>query len=120
MWVVDLGNIPTNKREEPVMTMEAGKLHWIAMAGVHGCIPKYLNCYETHDHAVEMLRQLHDLGPMQRMELKRFSFLLLNGNAYCSIDSCSCMTPELHSDTESNRELLFNSINGPRTKEGSL
>ena len=104
--------------------MEEGKLHWIAMAGVHGCIPNYLDCYEAHDHAVEMLRQLHDLGPMQRMELKRFSFLLLNldrdGNAYCSIDSCSCITPELHSDNESNRELLFNSINGSRTKEGSL
>lgn len=79
-----------------------GEPHYIAMAGLHGCIPNFCDSYESVSDAVESLAQIHDLGRRRKAELKRNLYLELNlqrdGNAYCEIQECNCGHPEDHSD----------------------
>jgi len=76
--------------------------HYIAMAGLHGCMP---NCCEAHDDyesAVESMASLHELGKNRTRELKRDGYLELNihrdGNEYIEIETCDCPDPTVHSD----------------------
>jgi len=82
--------------------MESKQVHFVAMAGLHGCLPNYCDYYETYNNAVEGLAQIHELGRDRTRILKRDSYLELNirrdGNEYCEIVNCDCDIPELHSD----------------------
>jgi|OpeIllAssembly_1097287.scaffolds.fasta_scaffold800759_2 hypothetical protein len=76
--------------------------HWIAMAGIHGCLPNYSSCCDTYEDAVATLTALHDLGRDRRRELAERGTLELkmqrDGNEYCEIVSCECATPEDHDE----------------------
>ena len=76
--------------------------HYIAMAGLHGCIPNTCWAHDCVEDAVEDLAQLHELGRNRRRELKRNLYLELNlhrdGNEYCEIVECDCDDPTVHND----------------------
>ena len=78
------------------------KLHWIGMAGLHGCILSTCNSYETANDAADALADLHEIGKNRRAKLKRDRYLELNpvrdGNEYCKIVSCDCDNPDQHKD----------------------
>lgn len=76
--------------------------HYIAMAGLHGCMPNYQAVLDSYNDAVNNLSDLHELGRRRRQELKRNGTLELNlhrdGNEYCEIVACDCDDPDSHSD----------------------
>jgi hypothetical protein len=74
--------------------------HFVAMAGLHGCLPNYCECYDTFAAAVEGLASLHELGQKRRRELRITGSLELNchrdGNEYCEIVECTCPRHSSH------------------------
>ena len=75
--------------------------HWIAMAGLHGCLPTFCTATESHGAAVDTLADLHELGQRRRRRLSRDNYLELNpddGNEYAEISTCDCAEPASHSD----------------------
>ena len=78
------------------------KTHWVAMAGIHGCMCNYVSGHDTYEGAVEALAELHELGKGRRRELKRDGYLELNmrrdGNEYAEVSECDCDRPEDHDD----------------------
>lgn len=76
--------------------------HFVAIAGLHGCMPNCCAAYDTYDGAVEDMVQLHDLGKGRARQLKRNGYLELNlhrdGNEYIEIGSCDCDDPDCHND----------------------
>jgi hypothetical protein len=74
--------------------------HYLAMAGLHGCLPNFSACCDTYEDAVTTLADLHNLGRDRTRELRERGTLELtpnrDGNEYCEITSCACTTPELH------------------------
>jgi hypothetical protein len=76
--------------------------HYIAMAGLHGCLPQYIAVHETYDSAVEGLTQLHELSGEESAELYEDGSLELDlhihGNEYCEIEECGCNDPDCHAD----------------------
>lgn len=76
--------------------------HFIAMAGLHGCIPIYCDVFPNYASAVESLAQIHELGKNRTRELRRNGYLELNlgrdGNEYAEISECSCDNPQEHSE----------------------
>lgn len=80
-----------------------GEIHYIAMAGLHGCLPQYCQSHETFNNAVEDLVSLHELAVDRALRLKKEGYLELNlhrdGNEYCEITECNCDNPEQHNDT---------------------
>lgn len=84
----------------PIATATTGQRHWVAMAGLHGCLPQFCSCYSTYDGAVEALAQVHELGQRRMQLLKRQQYLELNlqrdGNAYAEIVACDCVYPSQH------------------------
>ena len=78
------------------------KTHYIAMAGLHGCLPQTCACFDSAAAAVEYLGDVHDLGQHRRRELRKFWYLELDlhrdGNEYCEITDCTCSTPQVHGD----------------------
>lgn len=78
------------------------KVHYIGMAGLHGCLPKTCDVYNTYRDAVESLACTHELGRNRKSALRRDGYLEMNihrdGNEYCEIVECDCDDPEVHSD----------------------
>ena len=76
--------------------------HYIAMAGIHGCIPQYCASFDTIRDAADELASIHELGKNRKRALQRDKYLELNlqrdGNEYCEITECDCITPEVHND----------------------
>ena len=76
--------------------------HYIAMAGIEGCLTSYCGVHLTYEDAVEDLATLHGLGRKRRKELNKFGFLPLNldkdGNECCEIIECDCNEPGEHQD----------------------
>ncbi len=97
-------------------------MHFIAMAGLHGCIPNHCEVFPSFPEAVGDLAELHNLGPRRRAQLWQARYLELephphvashkgdcpcavcsrepDGNEYCEIQECFCMHPEAHSDSQ--------------------
>ena len=77
-------------------------VHYVGMAGLHGCLPNYCNSYDSYQDAVEDLASLHELGKGRKGQLKKNGYLELNlhrdGNEYCEIEECNCEDPECHND----------------------
>ena len=78
------------------------KKHWIAGAGLHGCLFNYCAVLDSYDAAVDNLAEAHELGRTRKAALKGAGYLELNlkrdGNEYCEITECDCATPEVHQD----------------------
>ena len=76
--------------------------HYVAMAGLHGCIPNSCQSYDTRQDAIEDLANLHELGKNRKSILRRDNYLELNlgrdGNEYCEIIECECDNPGVHND----------------------
>lgn len=85
-------------------TPGAPSTHYIALAGLHGCLPNYCASYETRGQAIDSLADLHELpryGQLMRdlrsggyCELK----LQYHGNEYAEIQECTCDDPDSHCD----------------------
>lgn len=78
-----------------------GKTHYIAMSGVHGCLPQYCASCDTIREAVDSLASVHDLGQNRQKRLRRDLHLELNrddGAEYCEIVECDCDDPTTHND----------------------
>lgn len=81
------------------------KKHYIAMAGLHGCMPNYCASFETKRAAIESLIELHDLARFGRVYRELRSSvgyaeldLAKDGNEYAEIVVCECDDPEQHND----------------------
>ena len=76
--------------------------HFIAMAGIHGCMPNYCASCDTYHDAVDSLISLHDLGRKRAKELRADGYIELNmqrdGNEYAEITECDCDNPAQHND----------------------
>lgn len=113
------------------MNEQPNRKHYIAMAGLHGCLPNYCDVYASYDDAVEGLCQIHDLGKYSkfRKELKKFGYTELrlyseqinggfwvegHGNEYAQIVECECAEPWVHSDSG---ESPFDDLPSPMQQE---
>jgi hypothetical protein len=78
------------------------KKHYIAGAGLHGCLYQTCEVHETYKEAVDSLAFLHELGEKRRRKLSTQGYLELNlhrdGNEYCEIIECGCGHPDVHKD----------------------
>ena len=76
------------------------KTHFIAMAGLHGCLPNFCASVDTLQEAVDCLADVHELGKARKADLKRSLYLEMkikrDGNEYCEIVQCDCEHPEDH------------------------
>ena len=74
--------------------------HYIATAGLHGCLPNYCASHDDYESAVDDLASLHELGKTRTATLRRTGSLELNihrdGNEYCEITECDCADPDCH------------------------
>ena len=77
-------------------------IHYIAMSGIHGCLPQYCAACDTIRDAVDSLASLHELGKNRQRELRRDLYLELNPNRdgaeYAEIVECDCDDPDCHND----------------------
>jgi hypothetical protein len=85
--------------------------HYVAMSGMHGCLPDHCEVFESHKDAAEDLTQLFDLGSTRKARLRKDSYLELTPNPveesqdedfgaeYCEITVCDCDNPLVHSDS---------------------
>ena len=80
----------------------SNKKHFIAMAGICGCLPNFCESYKTKKGAVETLAAIHELSKRATRELSRDCYLSLDihkhGNEYAEIQECNCDSPEDHND----------------------
>lgn len=80
--------------------------HYVAMAGLHGCLPNYVALHESRQNAIDDLVSLHELdndaGKMR--DLKQTGFVELNahedGNEYAEVMECNCDNPSIHDDAQ--------------------
>jgi len=77
-------------------------VHYIAMSGIHGCLPQYCASHSTIRDAVEDLATLHEIGKNRQRTLRHDLYLELNserdGAEYCEIAECDCDDPDCHND----------------------
>lgn len=84
--------------------------HYIAMSGMHGCLPDSCNAYQTYQDAVNELATVFELGRTRKARLFANRYLELNtrintgnnedydGADYCEITICHCDKPWEHCD----------------------
>ena len=73
--------------------------HWIAMAGISGCIPSFCQSCDTKEDAIEVLVSLHPEIRGLQAELRRDHYSnRVVGNDYASIQVCHCDEREVHDD----------------------
>jgi len=85
--------------------------HYIAMSGMHGCLPDHCEVYNTRKDAVEDLKGLFELGRIRETRLFENGYLELEttlieaaqgdcfGADYCEVMVCNCDNPSQHSDS---------------------
>lgn len=84
--------------------------HFIAMAGLRGCLPEYCDVFENEEVAAESLLFIHEVSPdgAERSLLIGLGILYLDlkthGNEYLQITDCSCGEPWIHQDNLSPEE----------------
>ena len=78
------------------------KKHYIAMAGLNGCLPQTCCVHGSYKDAVNDMANLHDLNRTKKAKLRKYGYLELNpyedGNGYIEITACTCNNPEQHND----------------------
>jgi hypothetical protein len=76
------------------------RTHYIAMAGVSGCMPQCCEAFSDGRLATAYLAEIHDLSTTQAIQLEQERFLQLDatkfGNDYCEITTCWCSNPAQH------------------------
>lgn len=78
--------------------------HYIALAGLHGCMPNYCEAFDTESDAIHALLDLHELSSrsVYAMELRHNGYTELrlhkHGNEYAEVTFCDCDDPDQHSD----------------------
>lgn len=81
---------------------EKNKPHYIALGGLHGCLPSHCEVYDSEQDAVSAMVDMYELGKKRSKVLARDLSLELNskrdGNEYIEITECDCDTPEVHND----------------------
>jgi len=85
----------------PVIVNQPKHTHYIAMSGMHGCLPDSCNAYEYYDSAVNELASMFELGRTRKARLYADRYLDLqpeDGAEYCEITECSCDKPWEHCD----------------------
>jgi hypothetical protein len=76
-----------------------GKKHWIAMAGIRGCIPNLCASCDTKTQAIEFLCEVHDNARGLKSDLQKYQYSEhCPGNEYCEIVECTCNDPAVHND----------------------
>jgi hypothetical protein len=82
--------------------VKKSSVHFVGMAGLHGCLPQYTTCHKSYLATVSDLAEVHELSKARRRELRRDGYLELNlhrdGNEYIEIVKCSCASPEIHEE----------------------
>jgi len=85
--------------------------HYIAMSGMHGCLPDHCDVFESVEDATSDLVQLFQLGRIRENILRENLYLELKltpieenqgvefGADYCEIQTCTCDDPSVHSDS---------------------
>jgi len=75
--------------------------HFIAMAGLHGELPRLYTTCDSYADAVEFLANSHGLEGDRLHKFTRDGYIKLNlhydRNEYCEIVECNCPNPECHS-----------------------
>jgi len=93
---------PCNTKSNMRGAIKMGKIHYIAMAGLHGYMPQYCASFPCHKDASDSLVQLHELDRNHELDLIRDSYTELNlkdhGNEYAEIIECDCDSPNDHND----------------------
>lgn len=78
-------------------------VHYIGMAGIHGCLPATCASYDSQRDAADSLADTHELGKRRRGKLRRDGYIELNiqrdGNEYAEITACKCDSPDDHNDS---------------------
>lgn len=78
--------------------------HYIAMAGLHGCLPNYVASHDDRDSALFDLISMHELNADAGLvrDLKETGIVELDvqehGNEYAEVIECDCNHPEQHDD----------------------
>ncbi len=77
--------------------------HYVAMAGLHGCMPQYCSGHEHYNDAVDDLIGLHEIEDSgEALVLERDSSIELDihehGNEYAEITECDCDDINVHND----------------------
>ena len=85
------------------------KTHFIAMAGMRGCLPNYCDVYPDRESAIDSLATIHDMGDMEGSNecvenLEEYGFtdldIHIHGNEYAEVIECNCPDPQEHSEHE--------------------
>lgn len=86
----------------PPVPRHVPKTHYIALGGLHGCLPSHCEVYDSEQDAVSAMVDMYELGKKRSRVLARDLSLELNskrdGNEYVEIAECDCGTPEVHND----------------------
>ena len=75
--------------------MPKGKKHYIAMAGMRGCLPNYCEIFPTKHGAVSALADLHD--GIGHRALQKHGYVDLPksaGNEYAQVELCTCTSAD--------------------------
>lgn len=76
--------------------------HFIAMGGLHGCLPSHCEVYDNYEDAVSGLTDIYELGKRRAELLRKNGGLELNmrrdGNQYVEITECDCDEPWIHDE----------------------
>ena len=76
--------------------------HWLRMNGEYGCLPDGMEVYEDQQAALDVAKDMFELGRTRLAMLKREHILPLNptrdGASYVSVQACACRTPWDHFD----------------------
>ena len=77
-------------------------MHYIAMAGLCGCLPNVCESHNSREEAVESMSSLHELGQKRTASLHKSGYIDLSihrdGNEYIEISECDCDDPGSHND----------------------
>lgn len=87
---------------------DCSRKHFIAGSGEHGCLYDSCHVYRTYKDAVDGLAETFGLGRSRRLRLGSDGYLELNpgrdGAEYCEITACTCATPWIHDENQSEED----------------
>lgn len=80
------------------------KVHYIAIAGLKGCLPNYCTSHDTAQSAYSDLLDIHNIDFLSSIasELSLYGYadldLTIHGNEYAEVIECDCDDPSQHDD----------------------
>lgn len=78
------------------------EVHYVAMAGLHGCLPDYCQSFDNRGNCVDYLADWLDLDNIVKREFELTGYtdlsLLNHGVQYAEIIECDCDDPSVHND----------------------